>query len=260
MNKESSVFENPDAHPLIMYLLCIKNLGPSWTTWITETIISEIKRVFGVEISLANLNKLMAAKTITVSDAFWEEWEVFNNIVLALDGKALSTTILVAPDTATLMNSIEIATIVRNEPFSEEIARFVAACLLQDDVHYAPPPLEFSQIYISQPMYKCKDCGKTASALPPFNGICEECSGMYKGPKAFNFKPKKDGGTNLEYYLTYDGSKVKERYAQLSKEEHPYINETPEDIQCAKLIIARDYAKLKLGEFHAQMKQFGLKI
>lgn len=259
-NLEGKVFEDPYAHPLILYLLCMKKLDSSWTTWISDTILMEIERVFNTKCSLENFNKLQAAKTLYSSDTFWEEWEVFKNIVLALDGKALGTKTMVAPDTATLMNSIEIANLIRKQSFNEEISRFTATCLLYDDVHYAPAPLDFCQVYITQPMYKCKDCGKNASALPPFKGQCESCSKTYEGPKALNFKPKNDEGWNVDYYLTYDSEPIKKRLEELSKEATPTINETPEDIQCAKLLIARDYSLLKLKEFNNQVKLFNLKV
>jgi len=257
---EGRVFEDPNAHPLILYLLCMKYLDESWPTWISDTILMEIERIFAVKTLPENFNKLQAAKTLHASDTFWEEWEIFKNIVLALNGEPLSLQTIHAPHTAQIMNALEIANLIRAQEYNEEIARFVAACLLHDDVHYAPPPMDFSQPYISQPMYKCKDCSKTASALPPYRGVCESCAKIYEGPKALNFKPKNDVGHNVEYYLVYNYDSIQKRYEQLSKETSPYINETPEDIQCAKLIIARDYSMLKLKEFGDQVKEFGLKF
>ena len=109
-------------------------------------------------------------------------------------------------------------------------------------------------------MYKCKDCEKSGSALPPFRGYCESCAKVYEGPKALNFKSKEDAGHNVDYSLIYNPDPIQKRYEELSKEASPYINETGEDIQCAKLIIARDYSTLKLKEFQDQVKQFGLKF
>jgi hypothetical protein len=257
--KESKAFENPEAHPLILYLLCLKHLESTWQTWISETILSEIERVFSTKVTPNNFNKILAAKTLYISDTFWEHWEVFKNMVLALDGKPLSLQTIHAPNTASLMNAIEIANIVKKQEFNEEIARFTAACLLNDDVHYAPGCLNFCQLYITQPTYKCKDCEKIGSALPPFKGMCDVCSEMFKGPKAFNFKPKIDAGWNVTYSLTYDPEPIKKRFEELAKEESPFIKETPEDIQCAKLLIAKGYADLKLKEFRDQCRELNLK-
>lgn len=250
------LFQNPEAHPLILYLVCEQHLEADWKTWISETIVSELKRLFGIEIPELNLNKLQAAKTLHVSDTFWDEWEIFKNITLALNGLPLSTQTIHAPNTAQLMNAVEMANIVRKQAYDPEVARFAAACLLYDDVHYAPEPLDFCQVYLSQPMYECKDCGKKASALPPFKGFCESCSKIYDNPKAFNFKPKEDKGSNTTFFLTYDPMPIKKRYEELLKEKNPYINEVPEDIQCAKLLIAHDYSILKVDEFHKQLKEY----
>lgn len=255
MITETSIFTDPDAHPLTLYLLCIKKLEEGWTDWIPETVTSEIKRIFKATISRENSNKLQAAKLLHSDhhDAFWQEWEVFQNVILTLNGIPPSINTMHAPNTAEIMNGIEIANLITKLDFNEEISRYVAACLLFDEVHYAPPPIDFCQPYISQPMYKCKDCTKTSSALPPFSMRCESCAGTYTGSKVFNFKPKNDEkGHNLEFFLTYEFEPIKVRYDQLLKEKEPYINEVGEDIQAAKLIVAHDFSMLKLQQFHEQ--------
>ncbi len=255
---QSPAFTDPNTHPLILYLICEKFLDKDWKTWITDTIVQEISTKFSVEIIALNINKLMAAKTLYISDTFWDEWEIYKNIVLALNDQPLSLQTIVAPNTAYIMNAVEIANSVRKQDFDQEIARFTAACLMYDDVHYAPPPLDFCQLYISQPIYMCKDCGTTASALKPFEGQCEFCSEMYKSPKPFNFKPKTDKGYNVTYSLTFDPIPVKKKFDELSKQKDPFINEIPEEIQAGKLIIARNYTSLKLDEFHSQLKKYGV--
>ena len=67
----NKIFTNPEAHPLILYLACEKILDSEWKTWITETVVSEIKSHTGADINPNNLNKLMAAKTLYISDTFW---------------------------------------------------------------------------------------------------------------------------------------------------------------------------------------------
>jgi hypothetical protein len=252
-------FTDESTHPLVLYLICERHLEKDWNTWISDTIVQEIKRIFNVDIVEINLNKLLAVKTLYINDVFWDEWEIFKNGILSLNGQPLSTQILVAPNIAFLMNGIEIANLIRTQPFDQEIGRFVAGCLLHENIFYAPPPLDFCQIYISQPMYHCPTCDCTRSALPPFDGQCETCAGTYDSPKAFNFKPKNDTGFSVTYSLTYDLIPIKKRYEQLLKEKEPYINEVPEDIQASKLLIARDYTMLKMNEFHSQLKLYGVK-
>jgi len=252
-------FTDAETHPLVLYLICEGHLDKEWKTWISDTITQEIKRIFGVEILDSNLNKLLSAKTLAISDTFWDAWEIFKNGILALNGQPVSTQVMVCPNSAFLINGVEIASLIRKQTYDQEVARFAAACLLYEDIHYAPPPLDFCQIYISQPTYTCKECGTTATALPPFSGQCEICSRMYDSPKSFNFKPKEDKGFNIDYSLTYDPIAVKNRYDKLSKEKSPYINEVPEDIQASKLIIARDYTSLKMDEMSSQLKLYGVR-
>lgn len=263
MITESSIFTDPNAHPLTLYLLCTKKMEADWTSWLSATLRSEIKRLFNSDISHTNLNKLQAIKTLHTEhhDAAWEEWEIFKNVILSLNGLPPSINAIQAPTTAELMNGVEIINMCEKHEFNDEVARFTAACLLHDDVHYAPPPLDFAQIYIAQPRYECHDCGKKGSALPPFERymVCEECAAVYEGPKPFNFKAKEEGGHNLTFSIVYDPGPIKRRYEELIKQKEPFIKEEGDDIQSAKLIIAHDYLLLKLKEFEEQIHALGLK-
>jgi hypothetical protein len=256
-----SIFTDPNAHPLTLYRLCSKTFEEDWEHWLSETIHSEVKRIFNTPISQTNFNKLQAIKALKTleHDAFWEEWEIFQNVILALNGLNPSIYTMHAPNIAELMHGVEISAFVDKHTFNEEIARYTAVCFLFEDVHYAPPPLDYCQIYISQPMYTCHDCGKKSSALPPFNLVCESCSGTYTTPKALNFKPKiEDKGHNLSFNLTYDPTSVKKAYERLVREKEPYINEVPEEVQAAKLITAHDYCLLKFSQLQEQLTQLNL--
>lgn len=197
---KDTMFTYEYTHPVVLDLLCMKHFGHEWLSWIAETIIQEIKKTFNQEISRVNFSKLMAVKTLHIVDTYWEEWEVFEKINVALNGVPVSVGIVQGLDTINLMNGIEIANTVRKETFNEEIARFTAACLIHDDIHYAPPPLDFAQKFIP-----------------------------------FTFELEKN------------------RFEQLSKEPFPFIKETPEDVQAAKLIMANDYRVLKIKELKDQL-------
>jgi hypothetical protein len=227
-------FEN--THPSILYLRT-KKLIDGFETWEGEVVSSEIKRLTGQEISVANLNKLMAAKTLIISDAPWHYWEVFNHVILGLNGYPPSIDILHKPELHELWYGVETMNILRQENFREDsdVPKYVAAVLLEENVQYAPRPLEFSQIFILNPKYKCKKCGGVGNAFDSFIGECRDCH-----------------SSDVEMLLDYDVKTQKELYEKYLKEESPTIPEEADAIAAGRLLIAHKYVELKLKELGTQ--------
>lgn len=145
---KETIFTYEYTHPAVLDVVCLSKFGHEWYGWLGETIAQEIKLSFNTNVSRVNWSKLMAVKTMHVVDTYWEEWEVFEKITNALNGVPPTIGVVQGLDTNQLINGVEIANMIRKETFNEEIARYVAACLLHDHVHYAPPPVDFAQPFI----------------------------------------------------------------------------------------------------------------
>lgn len=236
-------------------LLTQKHGNEDWLFWDAEVIAKEcdLKQDF---------NKVMAMKTLYTTDAPWDNWELFLVMIQALNGLPTNPEILYLTDHPLpyLYNAIDIMNMTREQEFSEEIARFCAAIFLHENVHYAPDQLSFAQIYISQPKYRCKKCGKEGGALPPFNFTCEECAGTYdleKKQKPFNFKPLEISKetTDIELFTEYDSKPVQKRYEELKNASEVHLEENEVDVQVAKLLRAYDYVHKENQQLEKELKE-----
>ena len=257
-----SIFSHPDAHPVALDLALLKHFQLEWLEWLPDTLFHEVELTFKTSIAEVNKLKILAAQTLHVVDSFWEEWEIFEKTLWALNGTVPIVGLIQPPDLPILYAGVDIASSIREEKFSEEVARYCAAVFLNENVSYAAPPLEFCQRYLSHPYYICKDCGKHGEILEPFDGLCTSCAGHFDTEHPFQFKPdpeamKRGAGKNISIHLTYDHEPTKARFAELNAmpadKLASAIREVPEDIQSAKLITAVDFMEYRRKQLSDQM-------
>jgi len=233
---KDNLYTYENSHPTIL-LLRTKKLIPGFETWDGDSVIIEIKNITGQEISVNNLNKLMAAKTLELTDAPWQHWEVFNHVVLGLNGYPPNMDILHKPAIHELWHGIETINLIRQENFREDsdVPRYVGAIFLEENIQYAPPPMSFAQMFILDPSYICKKCGSKAGALTSFKGICRDC-----------------GSDDIQMIMDYDIKEQERLYHQYLKEESPTIAEEADSIAAGKLLLAHKYVELKLRQLSEQ--------
>lgn len=257
-----SIFSHPEAHPTALDLILFKNFDLEWLRWLPDTLFHEIENTFGTSIAEVNRVKILATQTLHVTDVYWNNWEIFEKTIWALNGHIPRVDVMQPPDLSILMSGVDMADGIRQETYGEEVARYCAAVFLHEDVHYAPSPLEFCQVYITQPMYKCVDCGQRGSALPPFKDMCWSCGGHFDSEHPFRFSPdsesvRKNLGKNLTIENTYDSASVKENFNRLDSlpvdKLKSSIKEDSNDIQAAKLIIATDFMKHRSQQLAEQL-------
>ena len=244
-------------------MVLLKRFQLNWLPWDGDVLFRSIEQEFKMSVAEVNRLKIMAAQNLHVIDAFWEQWEVFEKVIAGLNGIIPQFNVMQPPDLATLYAGIDIANGIRQETYSDEVKRYCAAVLLNEGVTYAAPPLDFCQEYVSQPMYHCKDCDQTGSALPPFDGHCPSCTQKFEQDKAFSLKPDPDmkdktRGANLEYNLAYDSQATKKRYEELSKmpaeQLSSSLRDVAEDIESARLIVAVDYMQHQERQLKEQLE------
>jgi hypothetical protein len=257
-----SVFSHPDAHPVVLDITLLKHFNLEWLSWLPDTLFFEIEKTFSTSIAEVNRLKIQAVQTLHVIDTFWEEWEIFEKTIMALNGIIPLPTLMQPPDLSFLYAGVDMANQIRKETFNEEVSRYCAAVFLYENVQYAPEPLEFCQTYIEKPYYECKDCGKKGSAFPPFDGLCTSCAGYFTHDRPFSFKPdpdavKRGAGKNITLHKLYDSSDVKKRFEEFNGMDaasiHKAFRETSTDIQAAKLITAIDYKAYKAQQLKEQI-------
>lgn len=257
-----SVFSHPDAHPLALDVVLLKNFELEWLTWLPDTLFFEIEQTFSTSIAEVNKLKILAAQTLHVTDACWEEWEIFEKTVWALNGMVPRVDTIQPPDLPMLFAGVEMIHDIRQETYGEEVSRYCAAVFLYEHVHYAPSPLSFCQQYLTQPTYKCKDCGQMGSALPPFDGVCWSCGEHFDAEHPFKFEQSAESmrlgkGRNLEMGVTFDPEPTRKRFDEFNAmppdKLAAAIRETSEDLQAAKLITAVDFMKHRQQQLAEQL-------
>lgn len=224
----SAAFQRRDVHPLVLDVLLLSKYGPEWLSWEPETLWSEIESDFRVTPSVYARNKINALKTLHLVDTPWTEWEVFNQVVQALTDVIPDFRVLQKPSPAQIMSAVEMIRKVRLLPYSEEVARYIAACFLSEGIFLLPPPVEFAQAYATMPRYKCRRCQNIDTDTD--NNVCDSCG----APQEM-----------LERTLRNDPAPVQKRYTEVMSERTSndegswsILQETTEDVQVAKLLQA----------------------
>lgn len=265
--RAAQIFGHPDAHPVILTAMLFKEFELEWLEWEPDVLWFEIHTTFSEKlaeltggranatISNLNRNKLQAMKTVLLSGDFFTKWEVFAPVVLALNNNIPIFHTLQRPTVAQMMCAVDmLGSVAKNSiPFSDEIAGFVAACALDDGVWFLPAPLEFAQVALARPHYKCKDCGNEDS-VDLRDKRCDVCTMRFSSTAdshALNWKPAAgvpdDVGRNLEFYLKNDPRQVEARWEEVKglPADEVVLVEAPADVVCAKLLVARDYVQYR---------------
>lgn len=241
-----NVFGHHDAHPLLLDALLLQKYGPLWLDWEPETIWSEINDDFKQDVSVHNRNKIQAVKLCHLVDSPWTDWDVFVVTVQAFNNNIPDFRTLQRPTIAQILNAVEIMDKIKSEDevkFSEEVMKFIAACFLDDGVVYLPPPINEAQPWASRPRYRCSKCGKID--VDDDNDICDSC------------------GVSDQYLvkeMERDYRPVEARYKVIlanragKPEDFIELDETPEDVQTAKLLVANEYVMDRQRQLKEQMR------
>jgi len=254
-----TLFTHHDSHPIVLDYALIRAFGLEWLSWSTPTIWSEIQKTFKSEISEHNRNKIQIVKTLHLSSVPWDSWNVFEKVIQGLNNNIPRWDIMQAASIEQLYAGIDIMDNIRVEEFSDEVRRYMAASVLNEDIIFVPSPLDFIQLEVSQPYYICLDCENQESAID-HDGICSSCSGKFRPEKGLSFRPdlrvfEEGYGRNIELKLRFDPDKVEDRWLQVR--ELPLksvdLQETQEDSQIAKLLVARDYMNIRRKQLAEQL-------
>lgn len=210
-----TLFVHHDTHPVVYDVALLREYNAEWFVWEAETLWSEILRDFKVpSISDHAKAKIQAIKTLHISEAYWSEWEVFGWLSQALNNNIPDWQTIQKPSIGQMMNSVDIATMVRTgETFSTEVSGYGAACLLDEGVLYAADNLKFCQVVLDR----------------------------YAA----------DRGLSIHSQLV---SEVQTRYQQLlSAPNGVNLEETAVDVQVAKLKVAWDYLSKRRAQLKEQL-------
>jgi hypothetical protein len=254
-----NLFTHHDAHPIVLDFALIKAFQFDWLIWEPETIWASILDMFKSNVSEHNRAKIMAVQTMHVSHAPWMMWQVFEKVVQALNNNVPRFDVMQAPSLEQLYAAVDIMDTLRREEFSTEVKQYMAAAVLHDDVFYVPSPLDFIQVEVSKPYYRCEDCGSTYMAAF-HDGVCDNCTQKFDPEQGLSMRPKQELleaglGKKMALIVKYDPDPVQARWEEVRKKSEMDIElqENQVDVQVAKLIVARDYMNVRRRQLAEQL-------
>jgi hypothetical protein len=148
----ANLFRNSETHPLILHSFLLERYGPSWPTWMPDSIWVVIQKDFKTNVATLIKEKISAIQTLLMVDSFWRDWEVFEKVTQSVNGNIARFDILQPPTLGQMINAINIARKLRPDikKFDEEVARYVSAIADEEGVELLPPPLDFGQIFLGK--------------------------------------------------------------------------------------------------------------
>ena len=254
-----NLFTHHDTHPVVLNFAMMKQFGIEWVGWEPETCWAEIQREFKTQVSELSRAKLQVIRTLAVSNAPWEQWQVFEKVIQGLNNNIPNFEIMQAPSLEQLYAGIDIMEQLRTVEFDHEVKLYAAAAVLHENVTFVPAPLDFLQAEVSQPYYRCKDCGNQDSALF-HDGTCDTCTKKFHVDQGLSMKPNqelasKGIGKSMELFLKYDPTDVETKWDQVNTKATADVDleENEVDIQVAKLLVARDYMNIRRRQLADQL-------
>ena len=259
-----------DAHPITLFFVLLKRFGTDFLTWDPAALRAEIVESFqATGIAATNWQKIEAVRTVLLVTSPWTEWEVFEKVIQALNNNQVDPGIVQKCSLSRLMAGVDMMNQLDSNPsipdnlnpdtppWSDEVQAYVAACAVEEGVMYLPPPLDFAQVTLSQPTYKCRDCGNEDTD-DLADGLCDVCVGRFRHERPFSglpdVVPEKEGRNIVRFYLR-DPSEVRPMFdAWVAKRPAGFDPDNAVELQAGKLLVAYDYMLLRRRQLQEQLE------
>lgn len=255
-----NLFTHQDAHPVVLDFALLKVYQEEWFRWEPETLWEEIPKTFSTQISELCRQKIRALQAVHRSVMPWHKWQVFEKVAQAFNGNIPNFKVMQALSLEELYAAVDILDTLKKTEFNDEVRLFMAGIVLHEDVFFVPPPLDFIQLEVSQPHYRCNDCGNEELALF-HDGFCSNCTERLHPFQNLSLLPMQEKvdagkGKNLTAVVRHDPVPIAVRWKDVQK--LPYTEFTPNeestaDVQCMKLLLARDYMNIRRKQLAEQL-------
>lgn len=140
LDVDTSPWEDPDTHPILLMRDLTRMFGTDWLSWEPETIWSEIRHEDSVDLPRVTKDKVMALRTAIRTDFPWKRLDVFENVALAFAGLVPRFDVMQPLEPYQIALAID--TLYRIHPgidYSDEVKGYIAATLVHDGLSWAPP-------------------------------------------------------------------------------------------------------------------------
>lgn len=183
-----SIFTEDQTPVIVLLRVLTAKYGPAWMQWAPAVLRQTLEADLPEGVSRLTLAKALAGAVIAMRSSFWESGPAFLFLSQALSNRIPNAESMPEFSVGQLMIAVDTALHIRKDlgdlapapPFSEEVAKTVAAQAKAAGVWYLPAPLEFAAEYAAGRSYRCRACGNIGTANKDFDGICDACSGRFE--------------------------------------------------------------------------------
>lgn len=148
VNPLESMVRDDSTNAVALLFHITRHLGSDeWIAWELETIEEMLSRD-GFNLTPINVDKLMAAKVVMNSEAYFRSARAFEKVTVAWSNRAVDMGMMQPVSMAEMVAvRLLIATHLRADvEFSDEVAQFVAASAIDQGFALLPAPLEFASV------------------------------------------------------------------------------------------------------------------
>jgi len=144
----------PEVNPYRIYKWLNNVYGTKWFLWEPETVLAEFNSS-RIKCSSINWQKVLCLRLIAVSKRPWEEWGIFEKVVLALNDIIISSGKMEDVTPQQMAFAIDrLRKIKPRNEFSDEVKQYVAAKCFDSNLVYLEIPLNIGMEYLNILMEK----------------------------------------------------------------------------------------------------------
>lgn len=140
----------PDVCPIVYANEMSQKYGRDWLAWEPETLWETIRKDWSTYPNEEAKNKLMAIKVVMANESFWHEWEVFEKVCSAFNGRIPSFSIMEDLSVAELALGVQLVSKLKRREFQDEVKAYVASDAFEEGYVLLPEPLDFAQEYLDK--------------------------------------------------------------------------------------------------------------
>lgn len=133
--------------PPVVYKKALDGAFGDWYDWEPETVLQEIRRVWGVDPIEEVGEKIFALQTFGSTDLFWDDPVVFENIVLAFNDRLVDPDLWQACNPDEIAYGVTVANQIKQQDrkFSRDVIEYIRACHRHYGQIVYHPVLDFAQ-------------------------------------------------------------------------------------------------------------------
>jgi hypothetical protein len=153
-----NLWRHPDAHPIALDALMLRQYGPAWLDWEAETLRELIPEDFKTpSVSELNVSKLQACKCLHLVDSFWERWEVFIACLAPFNAEFPDFETMYVPTVAQCLVAADTAARIRTDvPWSSEMKAYFEVVYRHDGIFLPLPPLDFVHLEMPEELNRAE--------------------------------------------------------------------------------------------------------